>query len=43
MTSKNKNESNFINFIDPFIEVIIKDVIQSRIKDINDKESLLIS
>ena len=43
MTSKNKNESNFINFIDPFIEVIIKELIQSRIKDINDKDSLLIN
>jgi len=43
MSSKNKNELNFINFIDPYIELIIKDVIQSRIKDIDDKESLLIN
>ena len=43
MFSKNKKESNFKNFIDPFIELIIKDIIQSRIKDINDKESLLIN
>ena len=43
MSSKNKNELNFINFIDPYIELIIKDVIQSRIKDIDDKECLLIN
>ena len=43
MSSGNKNELNFINFIDPYIELIIKDIIQSRIKDIEDKESLLIN
>lgn len=43
MFTKHKNELKFINFIDPFIELIIKDIIQSRIKDINDKESLLIN
>ena len=43
MSSENKNELNFINFIDPYFELIIKDIIQSRIKDIADKESLLIN
>ena len=41
--NKKQNDSKIIEFIQPIIEIIIKDIIQSRIKDINDKESLIIN
>lgn len=38
MDVKKENELKLIKFIQPIIEIIIKDIINSRIKDINDKD-----
>ena len=40
---KRENELKIAKFIEPIIQNIFRDIIKSRIKDINDKESLLIN
>ena len=40
---KRENELKIAKFIEPIIQNLFRDIIKSRIKDINDKESLLIN
>ncbi len=37
------NDSKIIEFIQPIFEIIIKNIIESRIKDVNDKNNLIIN